>query len=47
MKDLQIFDRCFLDANGKLTITEDELEGFKYTFARKGEILNAKQTVVI
>ena len=35
-RDLEIFDRCFMDENKKLTITQEELEGYKYTFARKG-----------
>ncbi|CAG7722162.1 unnamed protein product [Allacma fusca] len=34
--DLEIFDRIFVDENNQLTITEEELEGYKYTFSRKG-----------
>jgi pimeloyl-ACP methyl ester carboxylesterase len=34
--DLEAFDTVFSDENKQLTITEEELEAYKYTYSRKG-----------
>lgn len=39
-EDLSCFERMFANADKRANISEEDLEGYKYTFSRKGMLYN-------